>query len=1060
MTTRRALRIALLGVALCIVTGALLVAAIAAGLGRSALRSALAAVAADALGAAVEIGALEGPLYPYATLRNVRIAPGGENAHDPPAAAFARARIELDLLPALRGGPLVLRRIEVEGLHLRARRRPDGSWNLAELFPATGEPEAPDDTASRALVIDALHVSGEVDVALDYERGADASALRLLVGVQLSASRLALPFDGAAAERARGQLLLSSEVGALALRLADGTLRIEQSELSLAGGSLVVEGEADAASWIGGANGASARFDLSVRDIDLGAAAGEAWQSQLSAQAELRANRDRAATQVSLHAVLEPSELAGAHLSRGELRASARFPQDGATRGAEWQIHTLELDSELARGSLHGRGADEQLDNLDVAVQLPNLESLAPLLGAGGLRGALALEASLSGALGSPTGGLRLRGERLEIGDLKLGSLALRASRAADGVVAVEELSLRDGALPLELEGTARLEIELAAGDPGGFSVATTGLVVRSDQQSLRIAGRISSQGFDDLLVRAESLDVARLLELAGVDASSQLRGRADLDVSVSGPFARPRGIATLRAREIEQQRPANETPRIPAVALSAELRSAEQGLALTGEVRAEGVAAALFTIDARAPWPASGVAGLLSNALPTNALATNALMRAELRADNIDLALIAPFLPRAVREPQGRGDLAIDLSGSPDGVRVSGQLALREAGITVPLARQRYGPIEVQLEFDGERVRLRRFDVGEPGAHAALAGEIELRNGAAHSAKLRLELDDFPLARSPLLSTDVRGHVALQGPIQALRLSGAIELANARSMLPEEQDRELREIRVIAADSASGGALEVIERGRSPDAWQRASVDLDVRVPPSWVRGRGAELELTGELELRKEPNDVLRAVGEARAVRGGVRFQSARFELRRGVVTFDGGESIADPLIDIEATRRVRDVTVVVQLGGRASAPELIRLSGEPAMSEEEAFAYLVFGRPLAELAQSERGSVESAALSIAASMAADEFSALIGRTGLVDTLDVAIEENGRSGTLRVGKYVGERTFVRYGQTFGSVSAQDVQIEYRLTPSLSIESQMSSQGDAGADLIWHLEY
>jgi translocation and assembly module TamB len=193
---------------------------------------------------------------------------------------------------------------------------------------------------------------------------------------------------------------------------------------------------------------------------------------------------------------------------------------------------------------------------------------------------------------------------------------------------------------------------------------------------------------------------------------------------------------------------------------------------------------------------------------------------------------------------------------------------------------------------------------------------------------------------------------------------------------------------------------------------------------------------------------------------VRGHIEFQRKRFDLRRGIVHFDGGPDPSDPVVDIVGVHRLRDVAVILRARGRVSDPPRIELEGEPPMSSDEALAYLVFGRPLDELRDSEQGSVESAAASLAATVALDEFSHLIVQTGIVDTIDVEISEDGRIDSLRVGAYLGSDTYVRAGNTFGSKPEQDVHVEYRLTPYLSVESQLSTSGNAGADLILRLDY
>ncbi|MCA9509412.1 MAG: translocation/assembly module TamB, partial [Myxococcales bacterium] len=463
------------------------------------------------------------------------------------------------------------------------------------------------------------------------------------------------------------------------------------------------------------------------------------------------------------------------------------------------------------------------------------------------------------------------------------------------------------------------------------------------------------------------------------------------------------------------------------------------------------------------ARWPAGGDTARLLRAETT---------RVEIEGRGLDVAIAAPLLPRTLRAPGGELDVDLAIAGGGTAPDVSGRVVLRDGGIDVPLARRRYAPIEGAFSLADGVVHVERLAIGLPKDRdgegperrglATIEGDVALDGLVPSSLDLRADLDGFRLSSAPILTTDVRGRLAVHGPLDALAIEGDVRLEDASVRLPDEDDRALREIQVIAASSQDTAASEFAETRARDGAYARSRVDVRIRVPRNtWVRGRGAEVDLQGDVRLAKRPHDALRAVGEARVVRGSLDFQRKRFDLRRGVVTFDGGDDPGDPVIDFEGVHRVRDVNVVIEIAGRLSdPPQLVQLGGEPPMSRDEALAYLVFGRPIDELAQAERGQVQSAALSVAASLAAGEFGRLIADAGIVDTLDIEIGEDGSAQALRVGKYVGDRTFVRYGQTFGDQSEQELQIEYRFTRHLSVESQMSTTGEAGADLILRAEY
>jgi len=70
--------------------------------------------------------------------------------------------------------------------------------------------------------------------------------------------------------------------------------------------------------------------------------------------------------------------------------------------------------------------------------------------------------------------------------------------------------------------------------------------------------------------------------------------------------------------------------------------------------------------------------------------------------------------------------------------------------------------------------------------------------------------------------------------------------------------------------------------------------------------------------------------------------------------------------------------------------------------------------------------------------------------------DTLE--LEMSGEKGpTLGVGKYVRDDVFVRYQQT---IEGEDVEVEWQVAPEISVQSEISSDGTGGADVIWSRDY
>jgi translocation and assembly module TamB len=348
---------------------------------------------------------------------------------------------------------------------------------------------------------------------------------------------------------------------------------------------------------------------------------------------------------------------------------------------------------------------------------------------------------------------------------------------------------------------------------------------------------------------------------------------------------------------------------------------------------------------------------------------------------------------------------------------------------------------------------------VGSQGESAELEGSLRLDGLRVASADLELLLTHFALASSPLLTAKADGRIDVSGPADALSLTGSLSLLDTQVVLPEARDPAYKEIRIIAQSNGRGALTELTETRPQPGFLETASVDVEIVVPSeTWVRGRGLNVELAGGVRVRQEPREKSRVSGTVELVRGTYRLQGRVFEVRRGTATFTGASEI-DPVIDIEAVHRVSGVRIVALLGGRASDPRLVQLTSEPPMSDNDVVSYLFFGRPASELGQGQSQGVDQVAVKAAAGLAINEFSDLVTQRLPIDTLDIRVGNEG-GVTAGVGKYLTRDVFVRYGRGLGRHGEDTTGVEWRLTDELTLESEITSGGAAGADLIWSTDY
>lgn len=857
-----------------------------------------------------------------------------------------------------------------------------------------------------------LQPEGSVELVWSEPRLADWQAERLSVRASGDGNAIrlaALEVDGAIG----GPLRLARPA---LLRIRDDSIEIEDFELRSAGQAIVANGR------ISGDRFHDLR--LQVRALDVGFAgrllelAGEP-DGQLDGELQLNG------------AFAQPT-------GRVDLRWSE--PQLAGWRGERIDL-LANLDGERLQLSAHELRAGTQPLALELEVPASALERA--LAGAGPR-----LPAALPDGLRA-----RLRSDGLSLATLApllpeslpdlQGQLSSDLELVGGATFEVRgHLELSDGILTLPgrdpIEGLhARLDLRP---EPGGFFADP--LLVEVPELVLHATGPFDFDGPRALELALAVPDLAAFSEVHALAAP--LVGAFEAHTSLRGDWIRP-GI----------QGTANWTHPAPDLThphrIDLELASTDRDLIGQLSVFQETRVAAQGEL--RVPYGESGIPGLVEAAEQSATI--------ELRADDFDLASVAPLLPRYVRDLRGRADLGLSLQGGTEQPSLTGTLQVREGSVHVPAARQTFAPIAGSASFRDDSLHIERLRVGSEGAHADISGDVRL---GAESTPAELDLGlafvRLPIARSRPLTTDVDGQLRVQGALDALRIEGTLALSETRVHLVQSGDATLREIVVISSDADREQRREMREREQRRDAFDRAAVDVAVTVPRnSWVRGRGAALDVTGALRLEKNPGNSLRISGQVDTVRGTYRFQGKRFDIRRGAVSFEGSADL-DPLLDIEATHRVRDITIVIVLSGRASDP-IVTLSSEPTMSEDDVLSYLFFGRSTSKLGSKQpTGSLDRAATALAAGIALQEASRLVEDALPVDTIDVRIEEDGSSGDVGVGKYLTNDLFVRYERGFGTTATDGVRIEMRLSDQWSVETEASSDESAGADLVWSFDY
>jgi translocation and assembly module TamB len=366
----------------------------------------------------------------------------------------------------------------------------------------------------------------------------------------------------------------------------------------------------------------------------------------------------------------------------------------------------------------------------------------------------------------------------------------------------------------------------------------------------------------------------------------------------------------------------------------------------------------------------------------------------------------------------------------------------------------------ELAIALQGTRAQLEHFTARAGDGTLRVTGDAML--GAAPQARLELQAERFQVLgrvdRRIVASGDARlaldgDRIGLQGRLAVDE--GLIDFSRAEA--PTLGD-DVHVARRRPPPPPPAGTPEAVLARRtalestSPAPAPRA-IDLDLRVDMGQrlhIHGRGIDANLRGELRMTS-PGGRLAVAGTVYTVDGTYQAYGQNLSIERGQLIFSG--SIADPRLDIEATRPNLDVRVGVAVTGTALNPR-VRLFSEPDMADMEKVSWLVLGRASQGVGQDDAALLQHAALALMAGEGGAGPSSFTKSIGL-DELSLSPGTPGdvRSTVVTVGKQISRRWFVGYERGLNATTGS-WQLIYRAARRVTV--RVESGEDTALDVIW----
>ncbi len=308
------------------------------------------------------------------------------------------------------------------------------------------------------------------------------------------------------------------------------------------------------------------------------------------------------------------------------------------------------------------------------------------------------------------------------------------------------------------------------------------------------------------------------------------------------------------------------------------------------------------------------------------------------------DLSLLPLFLP-GVRQAEGAATTNLVLGGSLQQPKVTGQAELQARKLELPGLGVTYRDAVLSLVGRDGRLLQLQGKVRSGEGVVRLEGTLLLDRAGGWPLAVSLEGERFQLANLPEARVVVDPRLQLQRKGERLSLRGRVEVPRAAITLHD-----------LPAGTVDVSP-DVVVIGR--DEEERISpVNLDGRVElvlgeAVHFSGFGLDADLEGKVTISLRPHQVPMANGELMVRNGTFRAYGQNLTIDRGRLSWAGG-SIDNPLLHLQASRRVDDLVVGLRVSGSLKSPALALFSSDSTLSEKEMAAMLITGHKEGDLSQ----------------------------------------------------------------------------------------------------------
>ncbi len=389
-----------------------------------------------------------------------------------------------------------------------------------------------------------------------------------------------------------------------------------------------------------------------------------------------------------------------------------------------------------------------------------------------------------------------------------------------------------------------------------------------------------------------------------------------------------------------------------------------------------------------------------------------------------------------------GTGDADVTVKGTQAKPVMNGRVVIAHAGFSMIDLPAALGELNGTMVFSQDRLEVEHLAGRVGGGQVAFSGYITYGNGIGFD--LRSTGSDIRF-RYGGVSVTADQELRLNGTLNSSLLSGQVTITRFAQ---------------IPATEMMGAFVSqppTIPNPTSP----LNNLRLDVRiVSASEMTVQTTLAKLSGDADLRLRGTGTRPALlGRINVAEGDINLNGTKYHLDRGDITFANPVRI-DPILDVEATTRVRDFDITIGLHGTIEKLTTTYRS-DPPLSSDDIIALLAFGRTQEEgFASAKNSSLGEGAGGLVLGnlinqQVSNRASKLFGVSSIRINPAVGGPDNNPSARLTVEQQVSNNVTLTYITNLTQSAQQVVQFEYNINEDYTVQGVRDENGVVSFDLL-----